>query len=38
MKSVCWLDMYTRIDNIPFAKQNPIYDIYIYHGVNRNTS
>ena len=38
MKTVCWLDMWTQIENVPFTEQNPIFDIYIYHGVANRTN
>ena len=38
MDHVCWLDIYTQIDNIPLTEQNSMFDIYIYHGVVSKTS
>ena len=33
---VYWLYLFDVIDNISFNQENPIYDVYIYHGSDRN--
>jgi len=38
LKSVCWFEVKTQVENIQRSLLNPTYDIFLYHGSNGHTN